>query len=542
MIDLLIKNGLIIDGTGRERYASDVAVQDGIIIDIDQNIKADVKQVLDVEGCVVSPGFIDSHGHSDFTLFINHRGESKIRQGITTEVTGNCGFTSGPITNEHYDDQVYYLANTIVLDEYHKRCWHWNNQDEFLEFSARKGLSFNVAPLIGQGMIHVGVMGFEDRIPLNEELNRMVNMLKTDLDRGFFGMSMAFEYEPGNYIKDEEVLRLCKVIKEYDCIYAIHMRNEGKDLITCVKHAVEICRRTGARVEISHLKARYNRNWGKAVEALKIIDAAREEGLDIAFDVYPYVAYGSGLIDLIPPWVKKDGPRIMCERLRDPELRRKAIYDMKHGIEGWESIMQSENWGDCVQIAMLKTQMNKKYEGMTISQIAADMECTCYEAVIKLMVDEDASIKCIWFAMNENELIKIMKHPNAIFGTDGRACDTYSELSQGAVHPRYYGTYPRIMGHYVRKLGVFSLEEAVMKSTMLPAQRFGIKKRGILRKGFFADLVVFRPDIIAEKGTFTKPHQYPVGIEYVIVNGQIVIDHDKHTGNLPGLILRKMQQ
>jgi len=539
MFDLLIRGATIVDGSGSPGWIGDLAISNGKIAEIAPNIPGDAKDVIDAKGNVLCPGFIDAHGHSDFTLFINNRGESKIRQGITTEVTGNCGFTAGPITEDHTDDLVYYLANTIVLSDKRREMWRWKTQNDFLEYSARDGLSFNVVPLVGQGMIHVGVMGFEDRDPTEQELKRMADMLRAEMDAGFFGMSMAFEYEPANAVRTAERNTLCSLLKVYDGIYTIHMQNEGMNLPDCVRQAIEIARATGVRVEISHLKARYLPNWGKAREALHLIEEARAEGLDVAFDVYPYTAYGSGLIDLIPPWVKKDGPRIMCQRLRDPELRAKALHDMEHGLDGWDSIMKSDGWAACVQIASLRTAENKKLEGMNIQQIADLRRCSPYEAVVDLMVEEDASIKCVWFAMDEQELIAIMQHPNAIFGTDGRACATYGELSNGAVHPRYYGTYPRILGHYVRDLGVFPLEEAIRKATSAPAKKFGISSRGLLQKDYFADLVIFDPKTNRDVGWFGDPHHYPEGIDYVIVNGEIVIDHGEHTGLLPGQILRK---
>ncbi len=539
MFDLLIKNALIADGSGNPMYEGEIAIEGDKIVAIGKNISSDAKEILDAKGHIVCPGFIDAHGHSDFTLFVNNRGESKIRQGITTEVTGNCGFTAGPITADHEDDLVHYLANTIVLTDEQREEWKWKTQDEFLRYSAKDGLSFNVVPLVGQGMIHVGTIGFDDRMPNEEELEKMKAMLRNELDAGFFGMSMAFEYEPGNYIRIEEVAEMCKVLKEYGCIYTIHMKNEGMNLIPCVKHAIEIGRMSGCRIEISHLKARYIANWGKTKEAIALIEEAKKEGVDVGFDVYPYAAYGSGLIDLIPPWVKKDGPRIMCERLRDKELRAKALYDMENGLEGWDSIMKGEGWDECVQIAKLKTDKNRHCEGMLISQIAKERNCTSYEAVVDLMVEEDASIKCIWFAMNEDELISIMKHPDSIFGTDGRACATYGELSEGAVHPRYYGTYPRILGHYVREKGILSTEEAIKKATSAVAKQFGIDCRGELKEGYFADIVMYDPENIKETNSFAAPHSYPAGIDMVMVNGEIVIKNGEHTNNLPGKILRK---
>lgn len=539
MFDLIIQNGTIIDGTGTPGVHGDVAISGSKIAAIGDLSGQDAAKIINAAGKVVCPGFIDAHGHSDFTLFVNHCGESKIRQGITTEVTGNCGFTAGPITEDHEDDLIYYLANTIVLTDERRSMWRWKTQNEFLEYSARNGLSFNIVPLVGQGMIHVGVMGFEDRDPTEEELQRMKDMLQAELDTGFFGMSMAYAYEPAENVRECETTALCKLLKEQDCIYTIHMKNESDQLLESVRDAISFARNSGVRVEISHLKAKYQPNWGLTAKAIHMIETARAEGLDIAFDVYPYIAYGSGLIDLIPHWVKKDGPKIMCQRLRNPALRTKALYDMEHGIAGWESIMGCPGWEACVQLASLRTDNGKKLEGLTIGQVAEMRNCTPYEVVVDLMVEEDASVKCVWFAMNEEELQSIMKHPDAIFGTDGRACATYGELSQGAVHPRYYGTYPRIMGHYVRDVGLFTLEEAIRKATSAPAAKFRIDRRGVLREGWYADLVIFDPATIRDVGVFGDPHHYPEGIDAVIVNGQVVIDHGEHTGSLPGQILRR---
>ncbi len=537
--DLLIQNATIIDGTGSPRYQADLAIAGDKIAAIGKLSPDDAKQLLDAKGHIVCPGFIDAHGHSDFTLFVNNRGESKIRQGITTEVTGNCGFTGGPFTEDHRDDLFAYLSNTIVLTGEKKDAWRWNTQNEFLEHSAAKGLSFNVVPLVGQGMIHVGVMGFEDREPTPEELQRMGDMLRKEMDAGFFGMSMAYAYEPADAVSQQENQLLLSILKEYGGVYAIHLKDQQAKVLESVTDAIAFARQTGVSVQVSHLKAKYAANFGKAQQAAELIAQAKEDGLDVAWDVYPYIAYGGGLIDILPPWVKKDGAHVMCEKLRDPALRSKVLYDMEHGIDGWETILNSPNWENCVQIASLKTDANRHIEGKFVSELAKLWNCTPYEAVVDLMVQENASVKCVWFAMDEQELVNLMQHPDAMFGTDGRACATYGELSGGMVHPRYYSTYPRIMGHYARDLGIFTLEEAICKSTASPAQRFGIDGRGILQTGYFADIVIFDPENIREVGVFGDPHHYPEGIDAVIVNGQVVIHNNEHTGNLPGQILRK---
>jgi len=539
MFDILIKNAVIIDGSGNPGYKGEIGILNDRIVAVSPVVSGEAKKIIDAKGHVVCPGFIDAHGHSDFTLFVNNKGESKIRQGITTEVTGNCGFTAGPITEEHEDDLVYYLANTIVLSDEQRKTWKWKTQSEFLKNTAKDGLSFNVVPLVGQGMIRVGVMGFEDRMPNENEMKKMKDMLRAELSDGFFGMSMAFAYEPGNYMSNEESIELCKVLKEFDGIYTVHLYDQGSKLLESIEQVIEIGKKSGCRVEISHLKAKYKSNWGKTRDAIKLIEKAKEDGLDIGFDTYPYEAYGSALIDLMPPWIKKDGPRIMCEKLRIPEIREKVLCDMKQGIDGWETIMNSDGWESLVQIASLRTEKNKSCEGKTIKQIAEEKSCSGYEAVVDLVIEEDASVKCVWFAMSEDEVVEIMQHPDVMFGTDGRACATYGELSKGAVHPRYYGTYPRIMGRYVREQKALSLEDAIRKSTSSPAKHFRIKDRGEIKENYFADIVIFSPAEIAETNSFKKPHSYPEGIDYVIVNGEVVIDHGEHTGNLPGKILEK---
>lgn len=539
MLDLLLKNGTIIDGTGSKKFKGDIGIKGQNIYKISKNINEKAKNYIDVEHYIVSPGFIDMHGHSDFTLFVNKFGESKIRQGITTEVVGNCGFTAGPVREEYFSELLQYLANTIVLDNEHKKNWKWNSQKEFIDNFSKDGLSFNIVPLVGHGTIRVAVMGFDKIEPDKYQLNQMIKLLENELDNGLFGLSTGLEYEPGLYSTTKELIEMCKVIKEYNGIYTTHMKNEGRYVLDCIKEAIAIGEGSGASIEISHLKAQYNANWGKVNEALKIIDEAYENGIDVGFDVYPYIAFGSGLIDLIPPWVRADGAKKMIEILKDKDQRPKIIEDMKKDNIDWESPMLARDWDKNVKIAMLKTKKNKKYEGKTIYEVGKDMQCSSYEAATRLLVDEEAAIKSIYFAMSEKDLETVMKHPRAKFCTDGRAVATYGKLGLGSVHPRYYGTYPRILGHYVRKNELMTLEEAIKKSTMLPAKKLNLKNRGILKEGYCADMVVFDEDKIIDVGTFDDPHHYPEGIEYVIVNGEIVVSEQKHTGKLPGKVLNR---
>ena len=541
MLDLIIRNGTIIDGTGNKRFNGDIGIKNGKILKVAPEIKEQSKEYIDVDGLIVSPGFIDMHGHSDFTLFINNKGESKIRQGVTTEVTGNCGFTAAPVLKEHFSDLLQYLANTVVLDDDLKEKWTWKTQKQFVEDFSKDGLSFNIVPLVGHGTIRVAVMGFDNRKPTESELKKMLELLRNELDSGLFGFSTGLEYEPATYAQIDELIAMCKVVKEYNGIYTTHLRNEGCSVHDGIEQAIEIGRQSCVSVEISHLKSQYKANWGGVKKSLELIDRAYETGVDIDFDVYPYTAFGSGLIDLIPPMAKMNGTKKMIEMLKDEDFRLKVLEAMKQEIVGWENPMLAEDWEKRVKIAMLKTEKNKKYEGCTVYEIAQSMKCSSHEAVIKLMIDEEAAIKSIYFAMCEEDLEMVMKHPRALFCSDGRAVATYGILSNGSVHPRYYGTYPRIFGQYVREKKIMPLEEAVKKSTLLPAEKLQLKDRGIIKEGYHADITIFDAKNVKERGTFNNPHQYPAGIEYVIVNGTIVINKGEHSGNLPGKVLNKQE-
>jgi N-acyl-D-amino-acid deacylase len=538
MFDLVVKSGEIIDGTGKQSFRADIGIKDGRIEAIAPLGDQDNCPTLDVHGLVVCPGFIDIHSHSDFTLFVNRKGESKIRQGVTTEVVGNCGFTAAPVQREHFQDLLEYLANTVILSDEDKEKWKWPSQAEFLRDIEEEGFSFNIAPLVGHGTIRVASMGFDKTRPTPERMDSMLRLIETEMDSGLFGLSTGLQYEPCLYAETDELIELTRLVKKYDGVYAVHLESESKGLLQCMSEAIEVAQRSGVSLQISHLKTAFRPNWGKADVALNKIDEARKSGVDIDFDVYPYTAYGSGLIDLIPPWAREKGAGKMVEMLKDRPVQLRILKEMEESSEDWENPGHGCGWGH-IRIAMVKTAENRKYEGMTVQQVADEMGCTPAEATIRLMIEEEAAIKAIYFAMCEEDLETIMRHPRAVFCTDGRAVAPYGPLGRGSVHPRYYGTYPRILGRYVRDKKIIPLEEAVMKMTYLPARKIGLRKRGLLREGYQADITVFDKNYVMDNATFDEPHRYSRGIEYVIVNGQVVIDKGQHTDALPGRVLRK---
>ncbi|MEI3614793.1 N-acyl-D-amino-acid deacylase family protein [Pseudogracilibacillus sp. SO30301A] len=539
MLDLLIKNGEIVDGTGSESYQADIGIKSNEIVMIKPNIDQDAYIVIDASGYTVTPGFIDIHGNSEWTLPANNKGESKIRQGVTTEVQGHCGFSAAPVIEKNSNHLLSYLANTALLSDEEKKKWNWRSQAEFMRDEIEKnGIPFNIAPMVGHGTIKIGVMGFEKREPTSKELDQMTELLKFELENGLFGMSSGLQYEPGFYSSKKEINALANVLKEYDRVYTTHMRSEGKDVFESINESIDVSNDTGVSVLITHLKLSHQPHWGEAKKALNLIDHARNRGLDIDFDIYPYDAYGSGLIDLMPPWVKEDGAIQMATLLTDKKIQSKVIEEMKMKHDDWDNPLIGLSWDD-IKIALLTSDKNKIYEGMTITEIADKMSVSPYQAVINLLIDEKGGIKSIYFAIDEDDVETFMKHPRSILSSDGRAVAPYGLLGEGSVHPRYYGTFPRILGRYVRDKKVISLEEGIKKITSLPAKKMKINKRGVLKEGYYADIAIFNKENIIDLATFDEPHQYSIGVKYVIVNGKVVVEKSEHTGVLPGNILKR---
>lgn len=539
MLDILIKNGEVIDGTSSKSFKADIGVKNNKIVVIKSNIELEAHKVIDASGYIVSPGFIDIHGNSEWTLSSNNKGESKIRQGVTTEVQGHCGFSAAPVIDSNRENLFSYLTNTALLTDEEKERWNWRSQSEFIkEEIGKKGIPFNIAPMVGHGTIKIGVMGFEKREPTKKELEKMIELLKVELEDGLFGMSSGLQYEPGYYSSKREINALAKVLKEYDRVYTTHMRNEGRDVFESINESIEVSKNTGVSLLITHLKLSHQPHWGQANKALDLIDQARNQGLNVDFDIYPYDAYGSGLIDLMPPWVKEEGTVKMANLLKDKNIQKKVIEDMRMQHDDWDNPFIGLSWDD-IKIALLTSEKNKQYEGKTITEIAEKMSISPYQAVINLLIEEKGGIKAIYFAMDEDDIETFMKHPRAMLSSDGRAVAPYGFLGQGSVHPRYYGTFPRILGRYVREKKVISLEEAIKKITSLPATKMKIDKRGELKEGYYADIVIFDTDNIIDLATFDEPHQYPIGVEYVIVNGKIVVEKSEHSGILPGEVLSR---
>jgi N-acyl-D-amino-acid deacylase len=538
MFQLAIKHGTIVDGTGKPAFRADIGIRDGKIAVIGDLDAVEAEKSIRAEGLVVAPGFVDIHSHSDFTIMINPRAESKIHQGVTTEVTGNCGATAAPISNTHRQEALDYLLTTLGISGSESLAWDWTSFGDYLDHLRRRPLGVNLVPLVGHTMLRIAVMGTADRPPTEEEMVAQEELLARCLGEGAFGMSTGPEYPPDAYSTTEELVRLGRVLARHDALYATHIRGEAQTLFEAIAEAVRIGQESGCRVEISHLKAGGLGNWGKAPQLLAYLDAARERGIEVTWDQYPYTAWGSGLIDYLPRWVAADGREKLAERLRDETIRQAIRAEIEREVQSGRHPLCAAPW-ETVQIALVESPHNVSLEGKNIAEIAAEQNRDPLNVVFDLLADEKGAVKTLVFCVSEGDIRTIMQHPLTAVASDGRAVAPYGILGRGKTHPRYYGTFPRVLGRYVRQENLLSLESAIHKMTLMPAERMSLRDRGRIAPDMVADLVVFDPATIRDEATFQDPHRYPTGILSVIVGGQVVVHEGKHTGKLCGCILER---
>ncbi|MHA1124384.1 MAG: N-acyl-D-amino-acid deacylase family protein [Candidatus Heimdallarchaeota archaeon] len=536
--DIIIRNGKIIDGTGNPSFTGNVGIKDGRITfigSLDKNVKSEKE--LDAKGLIVSPGFIDIHSHSDYTIPFDPMAESTVKQGITTMVVGMCGAALAPVNpkkQELFDKEFSMAAPPDV--EYDVT---WTKYSEYLDAMEKLGCSTNVAFLMGFGMIRLAAMSYDERKPTESEMQYMKDSIKDGMEAGAFGMSTGLIYTPQAYADTEEVLELAKVVAEYNGLYFSHIRNEGEKVLEAIQEVIDIVEQSGcAGGQIAHHKVSGKKSWGLSKETLKLIEETNERGISITCDQYPYNRGMTSLITLLPPWSHEGGPEKLLERLKDPQERKKIREDSFEGTN-FESFIKNTGWG-CIYIASLETEKWKGVIGKSLEVIAKELgRDDVFDVLCEILIDEEAKGSMTIESMHEDDIKRIMKARYTMIGTDGSSVSPTGPLSYGKPHPRFYGTYPRILGKYVREEGLMTVEQAIRKMTSFPAQRLGIRDRGLLRESNWADIVVFDPETIIDKATFLDPHQFPVGIEYVIVNGKLVVSKGEHQTNLPGKVLRK---
>jgi N-acyl-D-amino-acid deacylase len=526
MYDLLITNGLILDGTGSAPYRADVAVSQGDIVAIG-SLPAPAHHTLDAAGLVVSPGFIDLHTHSDFSFLLDPTAQSKVRQGVTLELAGNCGSSyCAPLqgmTHELLQSRVAQYTKTFTPT--------WSDFGGYLDAVQQAGSTLNLAVQVGHGTVRSCVLGMEARAASAAEVGRMQTLVAESLDAGAMGLSTGLMYAPGNYARLEEVIDLAAVAAARGKLYSTHMRDEGSHnvgLFVALNEAIEIGRRTGIRVQISHVKCFGPAVWGRAGAVLDLFERTRREGIDLAGDQYPYLAASTSLTGaLFPHWALAGGRDATLQRLAETQARRQLHADIT---------MNFRKASAPEGITIARFVPDPHFEGMHMGHIATELRCDPAEAALRLYARAEAAV--ILCAMQDADVDAIASHPLIAVGSDGSSLAASGVLSVGKPHPRSYGTNPRFLAQFVRERRLMSLPEAVRKMTTLPASRLGLTRRGRLVPGYAADLVVFDPDTIADTATFEAPHSYPTGVAHVAVNGVLVVEHGAFTGRTPGKVIR----
>ncbi|WP_304327810.1 amidohydrolase family protein [Candidatus Culexarchaeum yellowstonense] len=535
-------NGIIVDGSGNPWFKANIAIEDGRISAISRHEYFNAERVIDASGLIVAPGFIDIHSHSDVTLLVDPLAESKVMQGVTLEVVGNCGSSAAPVVG---DFAVKRMRRRLA--EYNLNL-EWSSVGEYLSFMERRGVSVNVAMLVGHGQIRSCVMGFEAREPTLSELEEMKLLLRDSLEDGAFGMSSGLVYAPGRFAKTDELVELCRVVAEYNGLYATHIRGERETIIEAVSEALYIAEKSGVRLQLSHHPPKIGA-YGKSVETLKMIEDARGKGLDVACDFHPYTAGSTSLSALLPAWAQEGGFEKIIERLKDPVTRVKIREDMiREPIPGPGpcGLVKRGLWN---MIFLSECNVNKDLIGKSFDEIARLRGKDPFEAYFDILLEENLSGSIIGFYYDENDIRNVAVSPYSMVGSDGYALAPRGVLVREGGHPRSYSTFPMVIRKYVRGESrsellydrgdkIMSLETAIMKMTSLPASRLNIHDRGLIRVGFQADICIFDYNRISDLSTYYNPQVFPVGVEYVIVNGVIVVDRGRHTGAKPGKVLR----
>jgi N-acyl-D-amino-acid deacylase len=524
VFEILILHGTIVDGSGVPGFRADVGVRNGVIQSIGNLSKEDSASRIDAEGMVVAPGFIDVHTHSDVTLLVNPKAESAIRQGVTTQVFPNCGIGTAPAVGEALKDAEEQLRPYGLHVS-------WRSVGEYFSHLEEQQPSINVVPMVAHGTVRMAVLGNDKREPNANELDKMREHVEEAMRTGARGLCSGLRYAPGGYAHPEELIALCKVVKQFDGIYTSHIRSEGDngDWLDAINEAILIGEHAGIPVQISHLKGLGKHAWGKSKQALEIIDTARTRGLDVTCDQYPYEASSSSLLLLFPHWAIEGGVDNLFQRLTDNTLSGKIEEEFNNTLE-----MR----GGAEKMTVSLFAPDQSLQGMTLSEVAEKMKKPPFETAKALLKATHGQVQMIFHVINIEDVRRIMSRPDVIVASDGYALANYGPLAIGSPHPRSYGCFPRVLAQFVREEKLLRVEEAVKKMTYLPASRFRLNDRDLLQKGKAADVVIFDPLRVQDTATFNNPQQYPNGIPYVIVNGKLVIERGEHTGCRPGKILR----
>src|ERR1044071_968875 len=528
--DLLIRGGRVVDGSGRPAHTADAAINDDPIVKIGNLAQATATRTIDARGLVVAPGFIDMLGQSETYLLIDPRAMSKVMMGVTTEITGE-GESIAPINERQIKEQADFLRRfNLTID--------WRTLGEYFKRLEKQGSGVNLGTFVGATQVREYVIGYDDRPPTPSELDQMKKLVADAMRDGALGLSTSLQYVPARFAKTDELIELAKVAHQYGGIYATHQRSEANTIDASLNEVFEIAQKAQIPVEIWHLKTAYKKNWGRMSHVLARIKQARDRGLDVTADIYPYIAGSTSLSACLPPWALEGGTDKMLARLRDPQTRARLKKEIRSEETEWENIYLGSGGPGGVLIGSIVNREMDSLQGKSISEIGAQQKKDPLDVVFDLIVADHGQTGAIYFMMSEADMRLAMQSPYVSFCTDSGARATDGPLAGSKSHPRGWGSYPRILGHYVRDEKLLSLEMAIHKMTGAPAARVGLRDRGLLREGNFADITVFDPAKVIDRATFESPNQYPIGIEYVLVNGQLSADKGQRTPALAGRVLR----
>jgi N-acyl-D-amino-acid deacylase len=523
VIDYLLSGGTVVDGSAGPPVALNVGIRDARIVYVGSQA-AEARQIIDARGLTVSPGFIDTHTHSEFTLLADGRAEGRVCQGVTTEINGNCGLSAAPLLGEAREHREESLRELGIQER-------WSSFSEYFALLEARGISINCATLCGHGNLRASVIGYRDRTADAEERSRMKVLLNQALSEGARGLSTGLIYPPGVFSRTDELVELARVLPRQDArgLYASHMRSEGDGLLDAIDEVLTIAREGSVRAHISHLKTAGEKNWHRIDRAIGMIQEARHKGMGLTCDRYPYIASSSDLDSLLPAWLFDGGTDEELRRLKDPSQRRRIAAEIGHRDE--------RHWQGVVVSSVTRPE-NKWMEGKSLAMIAAELMRPAVDALLDILIAERSRAGAIFFTMNEDNLRRILSLPFTMIGSDSSVRSSSGVTMTGKPHPRGFGTFPRFLGKYVREEGLVTLPEAVRKMTALPAATFGLHDRGLIKEGFFADLTVFDSGRVSDRATFEDPFLAPVGITHVFVNGAMTVRDGSYLGTRKGTVLR----
>lgn len=534
MYDLILRGGTVVDGKRSQPYAADICIREGRIARIAPEGGEEAREVVDVSGLAVAPGFIDIHTHSDACPLVDYEPESKLHQGITTEITGNCGTSILPSLPENSREIVQYffddtsMFSQVVLNEKDRSLDGLYGVEEYARAVAAHGCTANYGQLVGHGTLRGAVMGFVDRDPEPEEMERLKDLLERELRAGAFGMSLGLIYPPSAFCKREELVELAKVLKKYDALLTVHMRNEGPRIFQAVDEMIDITRRSGVHLQISHLKLMGKPQWGRSQELLDKIEAARQEGMTITCDQYPYTATSTSMTALLPKWAHDGGVSALVARVKAPDQRLKD-----------ETAAEMEDRGGPAHVMVSGTHgYHPEWEGRTVAELAEELGLSPVDTVMHVLSACEGSVACIYFCINEDDMLNIMRDMRIALGSDGYGFSYDRSITRTNPHPRSFGTFPRFL-RLVREHQLMPLEDAVYKLTGLPADILGLRDRGTLAEGRIADITVFDAERVRDTSVFTDSVRKPEGICHVLVGGEFALRQGRSAGGRKGAVIRR---